>query len=139
MNDRTKFILKGQICPYCGSEPIKVDATAIYGENTAIQGKFFICAPCDAYVGTHKNSGKPLGRLANKELRFYKQQAHLYFDKIWRGKSAILSRTQAYKMLCEKLGTPKKYTHIGMFKTETCKRVIEICKQFLDENIIKKL
>jgi hypothetical protein len=39
----------------------------------------YLCVPCDAYVGTHKNSKdhKPLGFLANRGLREARKAAHL--------------------------------------------------------------
>ena len=119
-------ILKGKICPYCGKETEYIDSSFIYGKS---YGMVYICKPCDAYCGVHKGSDVSLGRLANKELRECKKEAHLYFDVIW--KNNHLSRKDAYKMLSEKLGIDVNLTHIGMFDVEQCKKVVQISKEYL--------
>ena len=112
-------------CPYCGNDPDYVDSSIIYGIS---YGMIYLCSDCDAYVGVHhKTSRKALGRLANKELREAKKEAHFYFDQLWRANG---KRKQAYKWLSEQLGIPKKFTHIGMFDLDTCKKVIELCNDF---------
>ena len=73
-----------------------------------------------------KNTQNSLGRLANKELRTLKMQAHKAFDPIW--KDGYMTRKQAYKWLSDQLEIPEEYTHIGMFGVETCKIVARICK-----------
>jgi hypothetical protein len=88
--------------------------------------KAWACRPCDAWVGTHKNSPehKPLGRLANAELRKAKMAAHAVFDPLW--KSGRMSRKEAYSMLSEKMSIPKDQAHIGMFDVDQCKAVVNI-------------
>jgi len=131
MCDFSKDIIEARICSYCGNKPKYVDSKVIYGKH---YGFIYLCRPCDAYVGVHHgNTRKALGRLANKELRQAKQEAHKYLDNIWQQKVAIgedkgKARRNAYKGVGKLLGIPKKHTHIGMFDLETCKRVIEICK-----------
>lgn len=68
-----------------------------------------------------------MGRLASKELRIAKRNAHLYFDKIWKEKYA--DRTEQYEYLADYLGIPNEYTHIGMFSIRTCKKVEEWAKE----------
>lgn len=115
-------IIEARICPYCKSETIKGTETDIYGReykgNTVIMCSNF--PDCDAYVGCHKD-GLPLGRLANKELRRYKVDAHSLFDRIW--KENKLSRNECYKQLSEDLSIPTEYTHIGMFGKKTLIKV----------------
>ena len=72
-------ILTGLICPYCGGETAYIDSCRVYGRS---YGMMYICRPCDAWVGVHKGTDKALGRLANKELREAKKEAHFWFDKI---------------------------------------------------------
>lgn len=60
------------ICPYCNKAAELVDGTAVYPHRSDLAHKrFWLCKPCDAWVGTHRDSKKhlPLGRLADKELR----------------------------------------------------------------------
>lgn len=65
-----------------------------------------------------------MGRLANKELRALKHQAHEAFDPIW--KEGHLPRTAAYEVLSAAFGLPTEQTHIGMFDEDMCRKVIEL-------------
>ena len=67
-------------CDYCGRETEYVDSKVIYGKS---YGKIYLCRNCMAYVGVHKGTDKPLGRLANAELRNWKKAAHAVFDPLW--------------------------------------------------------
>jgi hypothetical protein len=118
--------LKNVICDYCGTPAEFIDSAAIYGKS---YGMVYRCPNCGAYVGCHKGTDKPLGRLANKELRTWKMKAHDAFDPIW--KSHKMRRPAAYKWLSEQMGIPWDKTHIGMFDIEQCKQVIKICNAAL--------
>ena len=74
-----------------------------------------------------------LGRLANKELREAKKQAHFFFDKIWINKH--LSRGMAYKELSKSMGVHPDLCHIGMFDIEQCNEVVKFSKQLLCNQI----
>jgi len=123
ITDYHKQVFNADICPYCKSETVKDTETSIYGREYKGHGVFrCINYPkCDAYVGRHKD-GRPLGRLANKELRSKKKEAHSFFDRIW--KEGKVKRKELYKMLSEDLNIPKEFTHIGMFNKKTCIKVI---------------
>lgn len=125
LTDTQKRILEGKVCPYCKGDTEFVDSTVVYGRS---YGMIYLCRPCDAYCGVHKGTDKSLGRLANKELRQWKKDAHAHFDKIWQ--DGHLKRTSAYQKLSQELGIDPQYTHIGMFSVETCKRVVEWAKNF---------
>ena len=45
-----------------------------------------------------------------------------------------MSRREAYTWLSEQLKLPIEYTHIGMFSEKTCKDVIYLSKQFLNDS-----
>lgn len=126
-------ILMGKICPYCQNNSQLIDSKEIYGISF---GPIYICKPCDAYVGTHKQSDIALGRLANAELRSLKKEAHRIFDQIWRrkmvqqGHSKHKARSAAYIWLSQQLNTPPQYTHIGMSNIPQCKKVIQICSKY---------
>ncbi len=118
-------------CPYCGSGTKNLSETDIYGREYSGR-KVIACKEypkCNSYVGCHDN-GKPLGRLANIELRQAKKKAHEYFDLLY--KENHMNRLEAYKRLSIYLDIPKKYTHIGMFNITTCKKVIEFSKTELN-------
>jgi hypothetical protein len=128
-----KAIINAEKCPYCKSTTKVVSQEFIYGKSYT--GRSIICCSnfpkCDSFVGTHSD-GATLGRLADKSLRAAKIEAHKYFDEIWH--KGILSRKEAYKWLSEELDIPPEFTHIGMFSTKTCIRVVELCKLYLLEH-----
>lgn len=116
-------------CPYCGKLSEFVKGNVVYAHRRDLWDKpFYLCAPCDAYVGCHPNSVNPLGRLANEELRKAKMLAHRAFDPIWREGS--LNRRTAYCWLAKRLEIPEAECHIGMFDVAMCNRVIKICKEY---------
>jgi hypothetical protein len=128
LNEIQKSIMQGKICPYCMSETEFVDSSIIYGKS---YGMIYLCRKCDVYCGVHKGTTKALGRIANAELRQLKKEAHKYFDIIWKENHE--KRNNVYKYLSEYLEIPLKYTHIGMFSIETCKKVIEWSKMKLND------
>lgn len=110
------------ICPYCGSHVDLVDSAKIYGKS---YGLIYLCSnypKCDAYVGTHKGTDKPLGTMANSELRKFRKEAHFYFDQTWR--SGKIKRKRAYAILAERLGIAE--AHIAEMNIDQCKKVIKI-------------
>jgi hypothetical protein len=116
------------ICPYCGKEAELVDSKIIYKKS---YGWMYLCRckPELVYVGCHKGTTKPLGRLADSELRQCKKQAHALFDPIWQRPSGGKSRRGAYNWLADKLGIPMPECHIGMFDVEMCRKVIAACRE----------
>ncbi len=114
------------ICPYCGSPAELRDSSVIYGRS---YGPAWICASfpkCDSYCGCHKGTTKPLGRLANRELREAKKAAHAAFDRLW--KSGAMRRKDAYRWLADNLGISTDACHIGEFDVPLCRRVVELVK-----------
>lgn len=131
------------ICPYCNGEAILESTTKIYSRD---YGLAYICKNypiCDAYVGVHNETTKPLGRLANAELREWKKKAHSVFDPLWKRKlqkrrqergeyyKKKYARSAGYRWLAEQLGIERKDCHIGMFDVDLCKRVVEICSPYI--------
>ena len=110
-------------CPYCGQKAEYVDSAEIYGKS---YGMVYLCRPCDAYVGVHNGTDTPLGRLANRELRRWRNRAHAAFDPLWQQGPYRCRRNDAYAWLAEKMGLPKEETHIAMFDVEQCQQVIQI-------------
>lgn len=121
------------ICPYCNKAAEFVNGETVYPHRKDLHSlNFWKCSSCSAYVGCHKrhpkynpNGDKPLGRLANFELRTAKRVAHFHFDPLWH--FSDMSRTEAYKWLARKLDIDPKDCHIGMFDLETCNKVRQIC------------
>ncbi len=129
-------------CPYCHQAVVLTDSAEVYHARSF--GPIYLCRPCQAWVGCHKGTTTPLGRLADKELREWKQKAHAAFDPLWQAKlqrrraergpdyRKHFARGSGYKWLAEQLGIPVEACHIGMFDLATCKRVVELCKPFAD-------
>lgn len=115
------------ICPYCEQFSKRVKGRDIYPNRVDLKSKtFYECKRCKAYVGCHKGTDKPLGRLANPELRYYKKLAHKAFDPLWRAEDSELSRTDAYAWLAKKMNIPASKCHIGMFDVHQCIEAIRL-------------
>ena len=114
-------------CPYCNNKSAQVTGQKIYPHRKDLYSKwFYVCEPCDAYVGCHPGGDKPLGRLANSGLRLAKRHTHAAFDPLWR--DGPMSRRQAYKWLSGQLSIPPEDTHIGMFDIDRCVVAIRLCE-----------
>lgn len=129
---------RAPICPYCGNPSIFHQSSEhlYHGKN---YGPVYECSPCGAWVGCHPGTARPLGRLANRELREAKIAAHNEFDRLWRKryvrKHAVdsrytkgMARGGRYKELAILLNIPREECHIGMFDVDQCKRVRELCR-----------
>ena len=94
------------ICRYCGGAVHLVPAAKVYGPAAAKRlglerEKFYQCQNCNARVGCHKGSTRPLGNLANEALRMKRMETHQVFDNFWKERG--MSRTQGYKWMAKKL------------------------------------
>lgn len=144
------------ICTYCHKPAELVGGERIYPHRPDLADKkFWLCAPCDAYVGCHaagvwvpdmgpdkvtSDGTLPMGRLANAELRAAKRAAHDAFDPTWKtfsvwkrhpaftpdAKYDNARRKALYRWLAKAMSIPEAQCHIGMFDVEECKRVIEL-------------
>jgi hypothetical protein len=118
-------------CPYCDAGAVlhRSSAKFYHGRD---YGPVWACVPCGAWVGCHDGTEKPLGRLANKELRQAKIMAHAAFDPLWKPRadgSRPMNRRDAYRWLAGRLGIPAKRCHIGWFDAEMCQRVVDVCAE----------
>lgn len=115
-----------KICPYCGEDVILTTNDYLYGKKYSKQGNsnVYVCVLCRASVGTHPDGVTPLGRLADKELKVLKVQAHALFDPIW--KSGMRMRKEAYSDLAKRLDIPTRECHFGWFDKEMLLKVITI-------------
>jgi hypothetical protein len=128
-------------CPYCGQQARLVGGDVIYPHRPDLAEKWFwLCAPCDAYVGTHKGTQIPLGTPAKADLRCARSKLHdLMLDPLWktapdcgayddardnpRARKHIQNsaRHRVYAFLAHKLGLSVDETHTGMFTIEQCR------------------
>jgi hypothetical protein len=106
-------------CHYCDQRAQLVGGEAIYPHRPDLfDKKFYLCTPCNAYVGCHAGTANPLGILAKPELRVFKSRVHALFDPYWRDQS--MRRSQAYQWLATGLRIPTAECHIGMFDEARC-------------------
>ena len=125
------------ICRYCGGVIRLVPARMIYGLSTDRLGlsgeNIYLCQNCNARVGCHKGTNRPLGNVANEVLRLKRRETHQVFDAFWQGNG--MSRTKAYKWLAAQMQLSEKDTHIGGFEMDQCQQVIELCEKELDKEV----
>ena len=114
------------LCDYCGIPANLCDSSVIYGRS---YGMIYLCSKCGSYVGCHKGTDKPLGRLADAALRKWKMAAHASFDPLWKTGPFRGRRKAAYGWLAEQMGLPIEKTHIGMFDIPQCQEVIKIIEK----------
>lgn len=131
------------LCPYCGSFAERVTGKAIYPHRADLHSKrFFRCEPCGAYVGSHVDSGIPLGRLANADLRRLKQQVHALFDPLWmhldlayqhtEDRTSGMRRAQrgrCYRWLAHHMQLSVDDCHVGHFDDAQCQLAIDIMER----------
>ena len=118
-------------CPYCQKEAKWIPNEQVYGLRF---GKSYMCWYCfedDAYVGCHENSKRPLGTMANKELRKWRMEAHKVIDPLWKSKK--FSRAKVYKTLKDVFGYE---VHVGESDIETCKEIINSIQILLGERLL---
>lgn len=130
-SDREAY--RGIRCPYCGSNTRVIDSGIVYGQGF---GWLVACTrypQCDAFVGCHPRSMRPLGSVADAATRAARVKAHKVFDVAWRGKKGQRhpagARTKAYAWLSKELGVDPELCHIGYFDLEMCGRVVQACEQ----------
>lgn len=109
-------------CPYCGKRATFYPSSAhVYSRDF---GPIYRCVPCDAHVGCHPHSHRPLGRLADAGLRKAKMAAHRAFDPLWQ--SGRMRRKEAYRWLADQLGIEPNLCHIGLFDVLQCRAVVDV-------------
>ena len=119
------------ICRYCGGAVRLVSASKVYGPAAARLGierqSFYQCQNCNARVGCHPGSTRPLGNLANEALRMKRMETHHVFDSFWKERG--MSRTQAYKWMAKKMRLSEELAHIGGFEIDRCQKLIKLCEK----------
>lgn len=121
-------------CPYCG-RPVQLRPSSyVYGEdNLDPQGFLYVCngypKACDAYVGAHKKDMRPMGTLANGELRHKRIEAHRALNQIWQ--EGYMTKHGTYIWLQNRLNLRKQDMHIGKFSYYLCMETIRECSQLV--------
>lgn len=120
-------------CPYCGTEASLLNGFQVYGQKALLHGwdkkNFYSCFICDALVGCHPGTTRPLGTMANRPLRKLRGQVHEVLDRSWKkAKDKGAARLRAYGQLAEKLGIPDEECHVGMFDEQRCRDALEVLR-----------
>lgn len=126
-------------CRYCQQPAVLAHFHNAAYPYRSDYGPVWTCTPCLAWVGCHPGTDKPLGGLANAELRAAKQAAHAAFDPIWHSKLQLSQcskrkvRNASYAWLAIQLGLPTKQCHIGFMSLEECRKVVEVCSAVINK------
>ena len=107
-------------CPYCGNLATYMTSFEFYGKRYS--SNLYGCEPCDARVGTHGKGKRPLGTLADGQLRNLRKMCHAKIDPAW--KKGGVRRRAVYSRLARKMGLPSKEAHIGLFNVDQCRRLL---------------
>ena len=118
-------------CPYCHANATLRPASVVYGFNRRSRGKFlYLCdrwPACDAYVSAHDQTHRPMGTLANGDLRHKRILAHRALLQLQQSRN--MEKWEVYIWLQAKLGLNEQQTHIGQFSDWMCDEVIRLCNQ----------
>ena len=118
-------------CPNCGAKTTLRPASVVYGKADKTNGFLYVCdryPRCDSYVKAHRKTLKPMGTLADANLRHKRILAHKAFDRLWQG--SLMTKRQAYKWMQAKFGLSSEQAHIAKFSAYMCDQLIAVCDQF---------
>lgn len=114
-----------------------VSGSMVYPRSPKLaHDKFWMCNSCKNFVGCHKNANKnktrPLGVIANRELKQARIKIHSIIDPIWRNEK--MKRGELYALISEELG----YTyHTGDLRNMDEARMVWAIAAKLHNNLLK--
>ena len=115
-------------------------AAYVYGDNNLDPEKYlYVCSgypSCDSYIGAHKKSMRPMGTMADSNLRNKRIEAHRALDAIW--KNGYMTKHSTYIWLQNRLNLREKDTHIGKFSYYLCEQTIRECTDYIKSREEKK-
>lgn len=120
----------------CGKPAVLTTGKEVYPHRADLAEKpFYICRPCGAHVGCHPGTTRPLGRLANPQLRLLRMKVHDALDPHWKalkGKTRKLGQVRrgVYQRLASGMNIPERECHVGMFDETQCTRALEVIQQW---------
>lgn len=108
--------MRDVICDYCGR----------HAELSSTQrGPIWVCRPCDAWVPVYAQSpsAKPMGRLANPELR----EAKRLFNQAMRPIIEMAGRRRAYEWLAKAMGLTAHECDGHRFDLDQARKATQLC------------
>lgn len=116
-------------CDSCGSPRVHLQKRGFMGLRVIKQWDLvWHCLDCDALVGCHEGTDIPFGLMADAMTRDARYQAHLAFDRLWRGGG--LRRAEAYAWMARVLMIEPERAHIGMLSERQCEALIAAVKEY---------
>ncbi len=107
--------------------PVLTTGKLIYPHRKDLHNKLlWQCPWCDAYVGCHPDTDRPLGCIVGSLVKRARVQIHDLLDPIWQ--SGTITRNQLYKELSAILGY--HYHTAGIRNMKEAKRIIEILNNY---------
>ncbi len=136
----SRAVAAAPTCPYCQQLASLVGGKVIYPHLPELAERWFWqCAPCGAWVGTHKGTQVSLGTPAKADLRRARNALHTQMlNPLWetapdcgaydyalgdaraRKKIQRSAENRVYAFLADKLGLSREETHVGKFTIEQC-------------------
>lgn len=115
------------VCRYCGGKIVYTTTHQIYEKSDE---PIYLCTNCNAYVGCHKGTKLPYGKVANAALRMKRREVHIVFDTFWRARG--WGRTNAYRWMAQQMDIPEREAHIGNFEMDQCEKLIALCHREME-------
>lgn len=108
---------------HCGGVVKVKHHSEIYGKPYGDWPWMYVCenGNCRASVGMHPQTDLPLGTLADAQTRGARRAAKQAFLEV----HGHLDKSEAYALLANILGIPKRECHFGWFDKHQCRRVIQ--------------
>ena len=125
-------------CLHCGGDCRLTNGVEVYPHRTDLYPKlFYVCDRCDASVGVHSGTEKPLGHAADKPTRNARMLLHeQILDPLWKNEpDRRAARRWVYKFLAKALGIEREDCHTGMFTIERCRDAWRALKDQTPETI----
>lgn len=90
---------------------------------------FWLCGTCNNFVGSHKNCKKgnerPLGVIANKEIKNARQHIHKILDPLWKDGKYL--RKEVYSIISKKIG--KEYHTAEIRTLDEARQIYKMVKE----------
>lgn len=120
---------------YCCGCETDVTATGATGSEIYPHRKdlrkllFWKCSACNNYVGTHRDSMRPLGCIPTPRIRTLRSRIHAMIDPLWQNK--LIKRKELYRLLSKITGT--EYHTANLRSEAECVKLIGIAELIVNE------